>query len=118
MRKSSVSLTEGPIFKSLLFFSVPLLLSNLFQQLYNSVDSAVVGSYAGDAALAAVGSTAALINLIIGFFLGISTGTNILYAMHFGAGDRQGLKKLINSAMLISIICGAVISVPLIFIFE
>jgi len=111
MRKSSVSLTEGPIFKSLLFFSVPLLLSNLFQQLYNSVDSAVVGSYAGDAALAAVGSTAALINLIIGFFLGISTGTNILYAMHFGAGDRQGLKKLINSAMLISIICGAVISV-------
>ncbi len=111
MRKSSVSLTEGPIFKSLLFFSVPLLLSNLFQQLYNSVDSAVVGSYAGDAALAAVGSTAALINLIIGFFLGISTGTNILYAMHFGAGDRAGLKKLINSAMLISIICGAVISV-------
>ncbi len=111
MRKSSVSLTEGPIFKGLLFFSVPLLLSNLFQQLYNSVDSAVVGSYAGDAALAAVGSTAALINLIIGFFLGISTGTNILYAMHYGAGDRQGLKKLISSAMLLSIICGAVLSV-------
>ncbi|MBR2879240.1 MAG: MATE family efflux transporter, partial [Oscillospiraceae bacterium] len=84
---------------------------NLFQQLYNSVDSAVVGSYAGDAALAAVGSTAALINLIIGFFLGISTGTNILYAMHYGAGDRQGLKKLISSAMLLSIICGAVLSV-------
>lgn len=111
MRKSSVSLTEGPIFKGLLFFSVPLLLSNLFQQLYNSVDSAVVGSYAGDTALAAVGSTAALINLLIGFFLGISTGTNILYAMHFGAGDRQGLKKLIHSAMLLSIICGIVLSV-------
>jgi len=111
MRKSSVSLTEGPIFKSLLFFAVPLLLSNLFQQLYNSVDSAVVGTYAGDAALAAVGSTAALLNLIIGFFLGISTGTNILYAMHYGAGDHQGLKKLINSAILISVICGAAISV-------
>ncbi|MBR5490011.1 MAG: MATE family efflux transporter [Oscillospiraceae bacterium] len=111
MRKSSVSLTQGPIFKGLLLFAIPLLLSNLFQQLYNSVDSAIVGSYAGDAALAAVGSTAALINLIIGFFLGISTGTNILYAMHFGAGDRPGLKKLINSAMLISIICGAIISV-------
>ncbi|MBE7018236.1 MAG: MATE family efflux transporter [Ruminococcaceae bacterium] len=111
MRKSSVSLTEGPIFKGLLFFSVPLLLSNLFQQLYNSVDSAVVGSYAGDAALAAVGSTAALINLIIGFFLGISTGANILYAMHYGAGDRQGLKKLISSAMMLSIICGIVLSV-------
>jgi len=111
LRKSSVSLTEGPIFKGLLFFSVPLLLSNLFQQLYNSVDSAVVGSYAGDAALAAVGSTAALINLIIGFFLGISTGANILYAMHYGAGDRQGLKKLISSAMMLSIICGIVLSV-------
>ncbi len=111
MRKSSVSLTDGPIFKGLLFFSVPLLLSNLFQQLYNSIDSAVVGSYAGDTALAAVGSTAALINLLIGFFLGISTGTNILYAMHYGADDRQGLKKLINSAMLLSIICGIVISV-------
>ena len=111
MRKSSVSLTEGPIFKGLLFFSVPLLLSNLFQQLYNSVDSAVVGSYAGDTALAAVGSTAALINLLVGFFLGIGTGTNILYAMHYGAGDHQGLKKLIDSAMLLSLICGVVISV-------
>ncbi len=111
MRKSSVSLTEGSIFKGLLFFSVPLLLSNLFQQLYNSIDSAVVGTYAGDAALAAVGSTAALINLLIGFFMGISTGTNILYAMHYGADDRQGLKKLINNAMMISIICGLVMSV-------
>lgn len=111
MRKTSVSLTEGPIFKGLLYFSVPLLLSNLFQQLYNSVDSAVVGTYAGDTALAAVGSTAALINLLVGFFLGISTGTNILYAMHYGAEDHKGLKKLINSAMMISIICGVVISV-------
>ena len=111
MRKTSVSLTEGPIFKGLLLFSVPLLLSNLFQQLYNSVDSAVVGSYAGDTALAAVGSTAAIVNLLVGFFLGIGTGTNILYAMHYGAGDYQGLKKLINTAMLISIICGVVISV-------
>jgi len=111
MRKTSVSLTDGPIFKGLLFFSVPLLLSNLFQQLYNSVDSAVVGSFAGDTALAAVGSTAALINLLVGFFLGISTGTNILYAMHYGAGDHQGLKKLIDSAMMLSLICGAVISI-------
>ena len=78
MRKTSVSLTEGPIFKGLLFFSVPLLLSNLFQQLYNSVDSAVVGSYAGDTALAAVGSTAALINLLVGFFLGTVRTLSIL----------------------------------------
>lgn len=108
---TKTSLTEGPIFKGLLFFSIPLLLSNLFQQLYNSVDSLVVGNFAGDLALAAVGSTGSLINLLIGFFMGISTGANILYAMHYGAGDHQGLKKLIDSALLLSIICGVVISV-------
>lgn len=111
MKKTSVSLTEGPIFKGLLLFSIPLLLSNLFQQLYNSVDSLVVGNFAGDLALAAVGSTGSLINLLIGFFMGISTGANILYAMHYGAGDHQGLKKLINSALMLSIICGVFISV-------
>lgn len=111
MRSSSVSLTEGPITKSIIYFSVPILLSNLFQQLYNSIDSAVVGSFAGDTALAAVGSTGSLINLLIGFFLGISTGAGILYAMHYGAGDYPGLKKLIDNALLLSIAAGAVISV-------
>lgn len=111
MRSGSVSLTEGPITKSIIFFSVPILLSNLFQQLYNSIDSAVVGSFAGDAALAAVGSTGALINLLIGFFLGIATGAGILYAMHYGAEDWTGLKKLIDNALLLSILAGAVISV-------
>lgn len=111
MTKTKTSLTEGPIFKGLLFFSIPLLLSNLFQQLYNSVDSLVVGNFAGDLALAAVGSTGSLINLLIGFFMGISTGANILYAMHYGAGDHQGLKKLINSALLLSTVCGIFISV-------
>lgn len=111
MVKTKAGLTEGPIFKGLIFFTIPLLLSNLFQQLYNSVDSLVVGNYAGDLALAAVGSTGSLINLLIGFFMGISTGANILYAMHYGAGDHGGLKKLIDSALLLSAICGAVISV-------
>ena len=111
MPSKSISLTEGPITKSIIFFSVPILLSNLFQQLYNSIDSAVVGSYAGDAALAAVGSTGSLINLLIGFFLGIATGAGILYAMHYGAGDFPGLKKLIDNALLLSIFAGAVISV-------
>lgn len=111
MSKTKTTLTEGNIFKGLLLFSIPLLLSNLFQQLYNSVDSVVVGNFAGDLALAAVGSTGSLINLLIGFFLGISTGANILYAMHYGAGDYAGLKKLINSALMLSTICGVVISV-------
>lgn len=110
-RLSQLSLTEGPITKNLIFFSIPLLLSNLFQQLYNSVDSAVVGSYAGDNALAAVGSTGSLINLLIGFFLGIATGTGVLYAMHYGARDFNGLKKLIDSALTLSVAVGVVISI-------
>jgi len=107
-----VSLTEGPITKNILLFSIPLLLSNLFQQLYNSVDSAVVGTFSGDLALAAVGgSTGSIINLLIGFFLGISTGTGILYAMHYGAGDYKGLKKLISSALFLGTAAGIVIGV-------
>ncbi|MGN1002969.1 MAG: MATE family efflux transporter [Oscillospiraceae bacterium] len=109
-RLRQVSLTEGPITKGLIYFSVPLLISNLLQQLYNSVDSAVVGTFAGDIALSAVGGpTGSLINLLIGFFLGISTGTGILYAMHYGARDYAGLKKLIDSALVLSAGAGIVI---------
>lgn len=104
-----MSLTEGSISKGLILFAVPILLSNLFQQLYNSVDSMVVGNYVGSAALAAVGSTGSLINLLIGFFLGIATGTGVLYAMHYGAEDYPGLKKLIDSALVISVGVGLVI---------
>ena len=99
-----MSLTEGSITKGLILFAVPILLSNLFQQLYNSVDSMVVGNYVGSAALAAVGSTGSLINLLIGFFLGIATGTGVLYAMHYGAGDYPGLKKLIRRLMRLPVL--------------
>ena len=111
MNPKSCSLTEGPITKSIIAFSVPILLSNLFQQLYNSIDTAVVGTYAGSASLAAVGSTAALINLLIGFFLGIATGTGVLYAMYYGAGQYDRLKKLINSALFIAVAAGLFISI-------
>ncbi len=111
MTKEPVSLTQGPIAKGLIAFAFPIFLSNLFQQLYNSIDAAVVGTYAGDAALAAVGSTGSLINLLIGLFLGLATGAGILYAMHYGAGDWQGLKKLIDGAMFLAVATGFVISV-------
>lgn len=110
MRPSPVNLTEGSITGSIIKFSVPILLTNLLQQLYNSIDSAVVGHFCGDAALAAVGSTGVLINLLIGFFLGLATGAGVLYAMYYGAGDHKSLKKLIDSAMLLSLIIGAVMT--------
>ena len=99
---SSANLTEGSITKGVIYFALPLMLSNLFQQLYNSIDSAVVGSFAGEVSLAAVGSTAALINLLIGFFLGIATGTGVLVAMRYGASDWAGLKKICDAAMFLA----------------
>ena len=104
------SLTEGPIAKSIVLFALPILISNIFQQLYNSIDTAVVGQYVGAAALAAVGSTASLINLLIGFFLGIATGTGVLFALRYGAGDKPGLKKLIDSSLVIGVIAGLFIT--------
>ncbi len=109
--KKQVSLTEGSIPKGIIRFAIPLLLSNLFQQLYNSVDTAVVGSYAGSIDLAAVGSTGALINLLIGFFLGIATGTGVLYAMRYGAEDYKGLKKLTDAAFFLAAAAGVLITV-------
>ena len=109
MKPKAINLTEGNVTKNLLLFAIPILLSNLFQQLYNAVDTMVVGKFAGSIALAAVGSTSALICLLIDFFLGIATGAGILYAMHYGAGDYKGLKKLIDSSVIIAITVSIVI---------
>ena len=111
LRRDTNSLTEGPIARGIILFALPLLLSSIFQQLYNSIDAAVVGQYVGPSALAAVGSTGSLINLLIGFFLGLSTGTGVLFAMHYGAGDYPGLKKIMHSAAVLTVAAGLFISV-------
>ncbi len=111
MRSSAVSLTSGSITRGLVVFSIPILISNLFQQLYNSIDTAVVGTFAGQTALAAVGSTGSLINLLIGFFLGIATGAGVLYAMYYGSEDHESLKHLIDTALILGVICGIFISI-------
>ena len=110
--KRTLSLTDGPVFRSVIMFALPILMSNLFQQLYNSVDGMVTGSFAGSLALAAVGATGSLINLLIGFFLGISTGTGVLFAMYYGAGELHSLKRVLDSAFLLSVVAGMLISVP------
>ena len=80
--KKTMLMTEGVIWKQFLLFSVPLLIGNLFQQLYNTVDSVVVGNFIGSEALAAVGSSNSLINLIIGMFLGIATGAGVIISQY------------------------------------
>lgn len=93
MKNKIENLTEGVIWKKIILFAIPLMISNLLQQLYNACDSAVVGNFAGSEALAAVGSTGALINLLVGFFLGISTGTGVLFSRYFGAEDEKNFQK-------------------------
>ena len=111
MKNKIENLTEGVIWKKIVLFAIQIMLSNLLQQLYNACDSAVVGNFAGSEALAAVGSTGALINLLVGFFLGISTGTGVIFSRYFGADDEKKLLDVMNAAVMLSIICGIFIMI-------
>ena len=90
---------------------MPILVSNLLQQVYNSVDSAILGRFVGPGALAAAGSVGALFNLLVGFSLGLAVGVNIQYAIQYGAGDRKALRLLICNGMLLSLLASAIIMV-------
>ena len=89
MSKKSTVMTEGAIWKEILFFSIPLILGNLFQQLYNTVDSYVVGNFVSSHALAAVGQSTSIINMLVGFFMGLSTGAGVVIAQYFGAKETK-----------------------------
>lgn len=104
--KRSVDLTEGSIVKSIILFALPLLLGQIFQNLYNSVDSIVVGRAVGVTALAAVTSSADISNLLVGFFTGLSVGAGVAFSRFFGARDYDRLHRSIHTAILFSIIVG------------
>lgn len=99
-------MTEGVIWKQILAFSLPLLVGNLFQQLYNTVDSIVVGNYVSSQALAAVGTSNSLINLIIGMFLGISVGAGVIISQYYGAKNHRKLSWAVHTCIALSIIGG------------
>jgi putative MATE family efflux protein len=103
-------MTQGNIWRLLTLFAVPLLLGNLLQQLYNAIDAIIVGSYVGKEALAAVGSTGPLINMIIAFFMGMSTGASVLISQFFGAKDARGLHDTVHSAIFLSLVLGLALS--------
>lgn len=108
-KTKSILMTEGVIWKQMIAFSIPLLIGNIFQQLYNTVDSVVVGNYIGSAALAAVGSSNSLINLIIGLFMGISTGSGVVISQYYGAGDEEKMHWAVHTAMTLSMIGGTLL---------
>ena len=106
-----IDMCNGPILPKLLRFSVPLTLSTMLQLLFNAADVVVVGRYAGDNSLAAVGSNTALINLLTNLFLGLSIGANILAARHYGAREDEELSKTVHTSILLSIYSGIFLSV-------
>ena len=107
MKKSyEMDMCTGPLLKKLLIFAVPLILSGVLQLLFNAADIVVVGKFAGSHALAAVGSTGALINLFTNVFIGFSIGTNVLVAQYFGAKDKENIQDTVHTSMAIGIIGG------------
>ena len=109
---SKNQITEGVIWKQLLFFFFPILLGTLFQQLYNTADTVVVGRFVGTKALAAVGgSTGQIVNLVVNFFVGLASGATVIIARYYGARDRIKLNNALHTAIALSIVGGIVTAV-------
>ena len=110
-KKYEIDMCNGPILKKMLLFALPLMLSSILQLLFNAADIVVVGRFAGDDSLAAVGSTSSLINLMINLFVGLSVGSNVLAARYFGAKKKEELQDTVHTAMTLSLIGGAMLTV-------
>ena len=106
----NVDLMHGPIFRSLVLFMLPILISNLFQQLYNTVDTMIVGNVLGDTALAAIGSCGAIYELLVGFGLGIGNGLAIVAARAYGAQDEELLKRTVAGSLVIGLVASLTIT--------
>ncbi|MBR2029097.1 MAG: MATE family efflux transporter [Oscillospiraceae bacterium] len=104
-------MTEGSPAKKIVLFAIPMLIGNVAQQLYNTVDSIVVGKYVGDNALAAVGSSSPVFNLLLVMFIGISTGTGIMVSQYFGAKEKENLSRSIGNSITLTIAATAVIMI-------
>ena len=104
-------LTSGSLVRKILLFSLPLVMSNLLQVLFNMADIAVVGQFAGSGALGSVGSTTQLVGMFTGFLIGVSGGINILVALYYGARDKKAIAEIVHTALLVSIGLGCFILV-------
>ena len=106
-----VKMTEGNPVKVIMMFTLPMLIGNIAQQLYNTVDSIIVGRYVGDNALAAVGSAGPILNLMLVLFMGISTGASIMVAQYYGAKQREQLSKSIGTCITLTLIASVIIMI-------
>ena len=120
MRKSGVdimkiryelNMTQGSIFKSIILFTFPMMLSSILQLFFNTADLIVVSRWSGSNAMASVGSTSALTNMIVNLFIGMSIGATVAVSRNYGAGNREGMDRAIHTSMFFSIIVGEEISI-------
>ena len=111
MAKYELDMTSGNLFKKIISYTIPIILTGVLQLLYNAADVAVVGQFAGTEALAAVGSTGSLINLIISLFIGLSVGSSVSYARSVGKGDLQRANKVVHTAVLVSTIASIFLTI-------
>jgi len=111
MKKNEIDMTHGPIFGKLLLFAIPLIFSSLLQLLFNAADIIVVGRFAGEEALAAVGSTGALINLLTNLFIGLSVGANVLFARHIGASQDKEASEALHTSVCVSLLSGILLAI-------
>lgn len=110
-KKYEMDMCNGPLLKKIMIFYFPLMLSGVLQLLFNAADIVVVGRFAGSEALAAVGSTSSLINLLVNVFIGLSVGANVLVARFYGAGQKKELSEMVHTAIMTSIVCGCILVV-------
>lgn len=107
-RRRDVDMTEGSIFRHLILFALPLLLGNIFQQLYNMVDTWVVGNFVSNEAFSAVGSVGPIINMLIGAFMGLSSGAGAVISQYYGAKQYDKVQNTVHTAVLMTLILGIV----------
>ena len=110
MRKSrkDVDMTHGNITKHIVFFALPLLVGNLFQQLYNTVDTWVVGNYVSNEAFSAVGTVGPIFNMLIGFFMGLSSGAGVVISQYYGAGRHEKVQDAVHTAIMMTLVLAVV----------
>ena len=110
MGKTVVPMTEGEIWKRITYFALPLMLGNLFQQMYNTADSLIVGNFLGSNALAAVSSSSSLIFMLIGLFSGLASGAGVIISRYFGAKNTELLQKAVHTAAAFGLIAGVLLT--------
>ena len=109
--KRNIDMTQGNIATQIMLFAVPLLIGDILQQLYNTCDSMIVGNFLGKQALASVGSTGTVVNILVGLFIGISTGATVIISRRFGAKDKEGLIVAVRTTVWLTFIMGILFTV-------